>query len=65
MNYHFQKDVNLDNSKPKKIDKKKNKDISIKWIAIGLGAMIGVSYIGILGSLINRKTMPTLNLPVG
>ena len=62
MNYHFQKDVNLDNSKPKKIDKKKS---LIKWVALGLGAMIGVSYIGILGALINRKTMPTLNLPVG
>ena len=62
MNYYFQKDINLDNSKPKKIDKKKS---LIKWVALGLGAMIGVSYIGILGALINRKTMPTLNLPVG
>ena len=62
MNYHFQKDVNLDNSKPKKIEKKKN---LIKWVAVGVGAMIGISYIGILGALINRKTMPTLNLPVG
>ena len=62
MNYYFQIDINLDNSKPKKIEKKKN---LIKWVAVGLGAMIGISYIGILGSLINRKTMPTLNLPVG
>ena len=66
MNYYnrpdFQNDINLDNSKPKKIDKKKN---LIKWVAVGLGAMIGISYIGILGALINRKTMPTLNLPVG
>ena len=62
MNYYFQKDINLDNSKPKKIEKKKN---LIKWVAVGLGAMIGISYIGILGALINRKTMPTLNLPVG
>ena len=66
MNYYnrpdFQNDINLDNSKPKKIDKKKS---LIKWVALGLGAMIGVSYIGILGALINRKTMPTLNLPVG
>ena len=66
MNYYnrpdFQNDINLDNSKPKKIDKKKS---LIKWVAVGLGAMIGISYIGILGALINRKTMPTLNLPVG
>ena len=66
MNYYnrpdFQNDINIDNSKPKKIDKKKS---LIKWVALGLGAMIGVSYIGILGALINRKTMPTLNLPVG
>ncbi len=62
MNYYFQKDINLDNSKPKKIEKKKN---LIKWVAVGVGAMIGISYIGILGALINRKTMPTLNLPVG
>ena len=66
MNYYnrpdLQNDINLDNFKPKKIEKKKS---LIKWVAVGLGAMIGISYIGILGALINRKTMPTLNLPVG
>ena len=66
MNYYnrpdLQNDINLDNFKPKKIEKKKS---LIKWVAVGLGAMIGISYIGILGALINRMTMPTLNLPVG
>jgi len=36
-----------------------------KWIAISLGAVLGISHIGMIGLLANRKTMPVVNLPVG
>ena len=36
-----------------------------KWIAISLGTVLGITHIGMIGLLANRKTMPVVNLPVG
>ena len=37
-----------------------------KWFALGLGGLIGLSHIGIIGSLSNRQSkLPSINLPVG
>ena len=37
-----------------------------KWFALGLGGLIGLSHIGMIGSLSNRQSkLPTINLPVG
>ena len=36
-----------------------------KWIGISLGAVLGITHIGMIGLLANRKTMPVVNLPVG
>ena len=36
-----------------------------KWFALGLGGLIGLSHIGMIGSLSNRQSkLPTINLPV-
>ena len=41
----------------------------VKWskiFALGLGGVVGLSYIGMLGTLINRESkLPSINLPVG
>ena len=37
----------------------------IKWVAIGLGAVLGLSHIGMIGMLSRRNHLPVLNLPVG
>ena len=37
-----------------------------KWFARGLGGLIGLSHIGMIGSLSNRQSkLPSINLPVG
>ena len=36
-----------------------------KWIGISLGALVGISHIGMIGMLANRSKMPIVNLPVG
>ena len=37
-----------------------------KWFALSLGGLIGLSHIGMIGSLSNRQSkLPTINLPVG
>ena len=41
----------------------------VKWsklFALGLGGVVGLSYIGMLGTLINRESkLPSINVPVG
>ena len=36
-----------------------------KWIGISLGALLGLSHIGMIGLLASRKSLPDLNVPVG
>jgi hypothetical protein len=36
-----------------------------KWIGISLGAVVGLSHIGMIGMLARRQTFPVVNLPVG
>jgi len=37
-----------------------------KWIGISLGAVVGLSHIGMIGLLSNRESkLPSLNVPVG
>ena len=37
-----------------------------RWFALGLGGLIGLSHIGMIGSLSNRQSkLPGINLPVG
>ena len=37
-----------------------------KWFALGLGGLIGLSHIGMIGSLSHRESkLPSINLPVG
>ena len=36
-----------------------------KWVAIGLGTVVGVSHIGMIGMLATRSKFPIVNLPVG
>jgi len=46
--------------------KPKKKTSFTKWFAIGLGGLIGISHIGMIGSLSNRESkLPSINLPVG
>ena len=36
-----------------------------KWFALSLGGLIGLSHIGMIGSLSNRESkLPSINLPV-
>jgi len=45
---------------------KKKKISFTKWFALGLGGLIGLSHIGMIGSLSNRQSkLPSINLPVG
>jgi|TARA_B100000035_G_scaffold148405_2_gene126530 hypothetical protein len=39
---------------------------SLKWFALGLGGLLGVSHLAMIGMLVNNKRMvyPNLNLPV-
>ena len=46
--------------------KPKKKTSFTKWFAIGLGGLIGISHIGMIGSLSNRESkLPSINVPVG
>ena len=37
-----------------------------KWLALGLGGIVGVSHIGMIGLLSNRESkLPSINVPVG
>jgi len=37
-----------------------------KWLALGLGGIVGVSHIGMIGLLSNRQSkLPSINVPVG
>jgi len=36
-----------------------------KWIGISLGAVIGISHIGMIGMIARRQDFPAVNLPVG
>ena len=37
-----------------------------RWFALGLGGLIGLSHIGMIGTLSNRQSkLPSINLPVG
>ena len=46
--------------------KPKKKTNYTKWFALGLGGLIGLSHIGMIGSLSNRQSkLPSINLPVG
>ncbi len=35
----------------------------MKWFTIGLGALIGVSHVGMIGLLVQRNGLPVVNLP--
>ena len=37
----------------------------VKWGALGLGVLLGVSHFSMIGLLSNRKTLPRIDLPVG
>ncbi len=34
-----------------------------KWFAISLGAILGITHIGMIGLIANRKSIPVINLP--
>ncbi len=36
-----------------------------KWIGISLGTILGISHIGMIGTLANRTKFPKLDLPIG
>ena len=36
-----------------------------KWIGLSLGAILGISHIGLIGLVANRNQFPQLNLPIG
>ena len=42
-----------------------NKKGLLKWFALGVGALLGISHFSMIGLLANRKTLPEINLPVG
>ena len=46
--------------------KPKKKTNYTKWFALGIGGLIGLSHIGMIGTLMNRESkLPSINLPVG
>ena len=36
----------------------------MKWFSLGLGALLGVSHIGMIGMIASRKTYPVIHPPV-
>lgn len=36
-----------------------------KWLGISLGTLLGISHIGMIGTLANKTKFPKLNLPIG
>ena len=53
--------INGTESKPKK------KINLTKWFALGVGGLLGLSYIGMIGTVVNKSKdqLPDLDLPVG
>ena len=43
----------------------KPKNSLLKWGALGVGVLLGVSHFSMIGLLSNRKMLPEINLPVG
>ena len=43
----------------------KPKNSLLKWGALGIGVLLGVSHFSMIGLLSNRKMLPEINLPVG
>ena len=37
----------------------------MKWFALSLGTLVGVSHIAMIGMLVERNELPIINLPVG
>ncbi len=37
----------------------------MKWLALSLGTLVGVSHMAMIGILISRNELPDINLPVG
>ena len=53
---------------PVKSDKNINRNImdnKIKWFAITAGTLFGVAHIGVMGHLMNKTSVPDINLPLG
>ena len=42
-----------------------NKKGLLKWFALAVGTLLGISHFSMIGLLVNRKTLPEINLPVG
>ena len=38
---------------------------NMNWTALGLGAFLGVSNMGLMGALINKGNLPVVDFPVG
>ena len=38
---------------------------NMNWTALGLGAFLGVSNMGLMGALINKGSLPVVDFPVG
>ena len=45
--------------------KLQSKSRPTKWLAIGLGTVLGISHIGMIGMISRRSEFPVVNLPVG
>ena len=45
--------------------KLQSKSRPTKWLAIGLGTVLGFSHIGMIGMISRRSEFPVVNLPVG
>ena len=60
----FGSEVKITDPKPKK---SKNTINLSKWFALGLGGIFGLSHIGMIGMIANRKdsNLPNLDIPVG
>ena len=43
----------------------KPKNSILKWGALGVGVLLGVSHFSMIGLISSRKTLPEINLPVG
>lgn len=43
----------------------KPKNSLLKWGALGVGVLLGVSHFSMIGLISSRKTLPEINLPVG
>ena len=53
------------NRKERRVSRRNYRSKSpFNWVAIGLGAIVGVSHIGMIGMLATRNKFPAVNLPV-